>query len=182
MDCDHIDKIPAHFDRIVAMSATRELVGADGRPVGFALCGGVGTGKTLRMEFMARHMSIHMCSANEIFNLLARTKSSEYRSEVIRTDYRSNFETSIRYYDLIIDDIGTEPPFHMDYGTQRDIMAEVLEERYLAFTRHNALTYVTTNLTRQEIEARYGERIASRMEQMMYFVTLPGEDRRRRRH
>ena len=42
-------------------------------------------------------------------------------------------------------------------------------------------TYITSNLTREDIGRRYGERLLSRLEGSMVFIPLDGRDWRRQR-
>ena len=80
--------------------------------------------------------------------------------------------------DLIIDDLGAEPRKTIVYGQQVYPMQDLLMRRYAAFPQ--AKTYITTNLTMDEIAEVYGERVRSRLEEMCDVITLQGVDLRRR--
>ena len=80
--------------------------------------------------------------------------------------------------DLIIDDLGAEPRMAVHYGQRSCPLQEMLMRRYVAYPQ--AKTYITTNLTMDEIAREYGERVRSRLEEMCDVITLQGVDLRRR--
>ncbi|MBY0435097.1 MAG: ATPase [Cyclobacteriaceae bacterium] len=67
------------------------------------------------------------------------------------------------------DDLGLEKEA-VYYGNQCDVMKEVILSRYDLFESIGMLTHFTTNLTPEQLEIRYGENIASRLEAMVNFV------------
>jgi len=75
---------------------------------------------------------------------------------------------------LLIDDFGSEQiPSH--YGSVVNIIGEIITRRYEA----NALTYLTSNLSIEEIKTVYGMRVYDRLREMVNDVLLLGESRRR---
>lgn len=80
--------------------------------------------------------------------------------------------------DLIIDDLGAEPRMAIHYGQRSCPLQEMLMRRYVAYPE--AKTYITTNLTMDEIAREYGDRVRSRLEEMCDVITLQGVDLRRR--
>ena len=80
--------------------------------------------------------------------------------------------------DLFIDDVGLERLSIKYFGTEVNIIAEILLTRYDLYTDKGILTYATTNLTPRELEDAYGDRIRSRLKQMFNDVVLEGKDRR----
>lgn len=80
--------------------------------------------------------------------------------------------------DLIIDDLGAEPRMAIHYGQRSCPLQEMLMRRYVAYPQ--AKTYITTNLTMDEIAREYGDRVRSRLEEMCDVITLQGVDLRRR--
>ncbi len=79
----------------------------------------------------------------------------------------------IRYgkaFDLFLDDIGAEKT--TDYS--RSVLYLLIEKRSNA----KAKTYITSNLTLNEIASIHGQRIASRIAGMCKVIKLTGKDRR----
>lgn len=72
---------------------------------------------------------------------------------------------------LYIDDLGAE---HLCFNSY-ELLGDILFERH----RHNATTYVTTNLTPTEIGERYGDRVGDRLVQMFNVIRWEGESFRK---
>ncbi|WP_194777919.1 P-loop NTPase family protein [Pararhodonellum marinum] len=76
------------------------------------------------------------------------------------------------------DDLGVEVS-QKYFGTEYNVMAEILLTRYELFINQRMITHITTHLTGDEIEKRYGDRIRSRMREMMNPICfLPGDKRK----
>jgi DNA replication protein DnaC len=69
------------------------------------------------------------------------------------------------------DDLGTENNLKY-YGNECNVMAEILLSRYDLFIQKDMLTHLTTNLTAQEIENLYGNRVRSRMREMFNLLSF----------
>lgn len=67
-----------------------------------------------------------------------------------------------------IDDLGTEPTEVVDYGNVLNPVIDLLEYRYTM----QLFTFVTTNLTRDEIYEKYGDRIGDRFREMFSVITF----------
>lgn len=77
-------------------------------------------------------------------------------------DYYKAFETLPEIPDaalLLIDDLGIEPVQCKIYGEDRNPLTELLLHRYSS----RATTVIATNLAIEDIQARYGDRIADKM-------------------
>ena len=79
---------------------------------------------------------------------------------------------------LLIDDVGTEPEVINHYGTKIVWFKDFIETYYLHHTNYAGLI-VTTNLSADEIEKRYGYRVRSRMREMFNLVSVTGTDLRK---
>lgn len=137
------------------------------------LLGTVGTGKT----FLAS------CMANELerrgFGCLFL---SAFKFNDVCLKYHTSFDASrsdglyavINADMLIIDDLGTESVLK---NVTLEYLYTVISER-MNSGRH---TVITTNLSREALEARYGERIASRLfsDRVCLTVAMNGKDLRR---
>jgi len=51
-------------------------------------------------------------------------------------------------------------------------MGEILLSRYDLFKTKNVKTHITTNLNAEELEARYGSRVRSRMREMFNLISF----------
>lgn len=72
---------------------------------------------------------------------------------------------------VCFDDLGTEEPKN-HYGNFREVMKDIITERYDHFVDHGLITCFTTNLTMDEIEKRYDRRVRSRLEQMCNVIGI----------
>jgi DNA replication protein DnaC len=72
---------------------------------------------------------------------------------------------------LVLDDVGAES----EYGWRAGKLAELLIARY---QDPELRTYIGTNYNPDQLAARYGERITSRLAEMMDWLPFFGEDRR----
>lgn len=76
----------------------------------------------------------------------------------------------------LFDDLGAEN-IGSHYGTKADVMGEIIQSRY---ENKRVLTFLTTNLTYEQIQQTYGERVASRLAEMCNWVDMEiNEDYRR---
>lgn len=138
---------------------------------GVILCGNVGSGKTMLFNiFFDLMQPYYKASAREI--------AKEYAEEgiVILKKYVKKFkQTSIglQPVDFFFDDLGAEDN-RKHYGNEANCMAEIICDRYDLYTQYGTLTHFTTNLTEDEIEDKYGERVISRLKQMCVFLKLGG--------
>jgi hypothetical protein len=64
------------------------------------------------------------------------------------------------------DDLGTEQNLKY-YGNECNVMGEILLSRYDLYVSRGTLTHLTTNLSASEIEEYYGNRIRSRLREMV---------------
>lgn len=86
----------------------------------------------------------------------------------------SSFNANITKSIYFIDDIGSEN-ICTHYGSTTNVLAEVFLRRYDL----QSLTFCTTNLDPKNLKQFYGERIYSKMTEMMNFIIMEGTDRRR---
>lgn len=75
---------------------------------------------------------------------------------------------------LALDDIGTEE-IYMNYGNKRLAFAEIMD----AAEKYGKLVIISTNLNRQQITERYGERIYDRIISTTERVEFKGQSLRR---
>ena len=125
--------------------------------------GAVGTGKTFLLECIANELTQKMnyvvfCTAYDVSKTMMHAYSAPYseRNAILSPLFDSDL--------LIIDDLGTEPLFHESVLTN---FFTLINERQ----RNNLPYIISTNLTPDEIDSRYGNRIKSRIFNTR--VTLP---------
>lgn len=70
---------------------------------------------------------------------------------------------------ICFDDLGTENNLKY-YGNECNVMAEILLCRYDIFTSKKTQTHITTNLSATEIEKQYGNRVRSRLREMVNLI------------
>ena len=142
---------------------------------GLLLSGPVGCGKTSLMKLFA-------------------TLTPKSRTFIIKPAREVTMEFSKQGYDVIhrysrslrspkaicFDDIGVEPPMRY-FGDQIHVIGEILLSRYDLFVSKGIQTHATTNLTADEIEARYGSRVRSRLREMFSLIAFSSEAKDKRK-
>lgn len=149
---------------------------------GICLFGGVGVGKTTLMKMLSRNQKqsyiMKMCRAVEDeFSQDGDVVLKRYGIAKEATRNSDPFGHQILGY--CFDDLGTEP-LSKYYGKDTNVMAEIILNRYdnnLPFNQ----THITTNLSVDQIAARYGTRVTDRMRQMFNLVSFDKEAKSRRK-
>jgi len=140
---------------------------------GILLAGPVGCGKTCFMTLMR-------------FFLASQDQYTIVSTRDVRLDYlRDGFATiekyttrsfhytqgDIRPKTYCFDDLGHEANIR-HYGSDTNIMAEILLGRYPMAISHRMKTHATTNLSADELEAVYGNRVRSRMRELFNLIAF----------
>lgn len=130
--------------------------------------GNVGTGKTfltccIAKELMEQGISVTYCSAEHLFRMLVDLRFQENKDE-----YFSFMEEIYDRDLLIIDDLGTEP---VTERVRSDLFT-CLNNRDIA----KKSTIISTNLTLEELDSRYSERVSSRLGSNYTFCEFDGRD------
>lgn len=131
------------------------------------IAGNTGSGKTTLADFVKRFCAIPMKTA---FGILLDIQSGGIEK-------LKDFSTEYSQVDMIIDDVGSETTLY-SFGNQISI-APVITVRYEAYKRYGSTTLFTSNCSVKEIAEKYGERIGSRLQEMVYPVIFNHSDRRR---
>lgn len=134
---------------------------------GILLSGPVGCGKTTLMNLM-RFVSQ---SENKFILKSCRDISFEFIQDGYEVIHRYSkgklYESNVRNY--CFDDLGTENNLKY-FGNECNVMAEILLSRYDLFISRKLQTHITTNLSASEIEKQYGNRVRSRLREMVNLI------------
>jgi DNA replication protein DnaC len=136
---------------------------------GILLSGPIGCGKTSLMNLM-RHVP-----EQERKFILKPTREISF--EFIKEGYEviqrycsgNKLQNGIKNY--CFDDLGTENNLKY-FGNECNVMGEILLSRYDLFINKKIITHITTNLSASEIEAAYGNRVRSRLRQMLNLIAF----------
>lgn len=160
--------------KLLAWMKADEAVAADYKIAlhkGIMLCGPVGVGKTSMMQLLKAVVKpeepYKIYSCREIAFEFSR-KGFEV---VQHYGHGSYYGYPYTPEACCFDDLGLEM-IMQHYGVPCNVMGEILLNRYDHFINHGMLTHITTNLTSDELAARYGARILSRMRQMLNLVAF----------
>ncbi len=147
---------------------------------GILLTGPIGCGKTSLMNLFrfitAAHNHHAMISCRKIsfefiqegYGIIQKYSDNSYR--------HNNQEWQPKTY--CFDDLGAEDALKY-FGNECNVMAEILLSRYDLFISQGMLTHITTNLNSTELGALYGNRVRSRMREMVNLISYDnGKDKR----
>lgn len=137
------------------------------------LCGNAGVGKTfilqcMASEFLKRNKNVLMDTAFKINNDFLKLHTSPLEKDKI-----SYFEKYLTPDVLIIDDLGSEPPFK---NVTKEYLYLLLNQRGL----DKKITLISTNLLPSNLSDKYGERCFSRIinKAQNLFIKIENEDLR----
>mgnify|MGYP006193184279 FL=1 len=134
---------------------------------GILLTGPIGCGKTSLMNLM-KHIA-------PIGNKFSVKPCRDISFEFIQDGYQIIHKYSIgKLYQseprtYCFDDLGTENNLKY-FGNECNVMAEILLSRYDLFISKKLQTHITTNLSATEIEKHYGNRVRSRLREMVNLI------------
>ncbi|MBW4359350.1 AAA family ATPase [Flavobacterium taihuense] len=134
---------------------------------GILLSGPVGCGKTSLMNVMK-----HLTPTEHKFSVKpCRDISYEFIQDGYQIIHKYSkgklYESEPKT--ICFDDLGTENNLKY-YGNECNVMAEILLSRYDLFTAKKIQTHITTNLSASEIENVYGNRVRSRLREMINLI------------
>jgi len=145
---------------------------------GIMLTGPIGCGKTSLMNLM-RYLG---GSASNFIMKSARDVTFEFIQDGYDIIHRYSrgklYNTEFRNY--CFDDLGTENNIKY-YGNECNVMAEILLSRYDLFVNRKLVTHITTNLSAPELEQAYGNRLRSRLREMVNLIGFDKEVKDKRK-
>lgn len=139
----------------------------DPSPKGMAMIGNMGTGKTMLLQLAANYLDIEYFDVPSLSIEFGRYGADGFWGKV---------DPSRPIFDLIIDDLGAEQD-SKSYGNAVPII-DLLYNRYNLWQRTGARLWLSSNLTRKELETRYGTRVVDRIREMCEVVTSVGKSLR----
>ena len=134
---------------------------------GILLTGPIGCGKTSLMNLMK-----HIAPIGNKFSVKpCRNISFEFIQDGYQIIHKYSigklYQSEPRTY--CFDDLGTENNLKY-FGNECNVMAEILLSRYDLFISKKLQTHITTNLSATEIEKHYGNRVRSRLREMVNLI------------
>ena len=136
---------------------------------GILLTGPIGCGKTSLMNLM-KYLT---ATEHKFFVKPCRDINFEFIQEGYQIIHKySNgklYQSEPRTY--CFDDLGTENNLKY-FGNECNVMAEILLSRYDLFISKKLFTHITTNLSATEIEKHYGNRVRSRLREMVNLIAF----------
>ena len=134
---------------------------------GILLTGPIGCGKTSLMNLM-KYLT---ATEHKFFVKPCRDISFEFIQDGYQIIHKYSigklYQSEPRTY--CFDDLGTENNLKY-FGNECNVMAEILLSRYDLFISKKLLTHITTNLSATEIEKHYGNRVRSRLREMVNLI------------
>lgn len=149
---------------------------------GILLFGGVGVGKTTLLQAFRQNMSFsyRIVSCRDI-----ESEFSQGGDSIVQK-YSFNFKipTNSNPYGhqeigYCFDDLGTETSVSKHYGKAKNVMSEIILNRY-DHGLDGPATHITTNLSEQEIEEVYGTRVIDRIRGSFNIIAFPENAKSRR--
>lgn len=139
-------------------------------PFGLLIMGKAGVGKTWILTAIMNDVLANCYSWSESMTKNVAYYPSSYLIYLLRNQDKKAFDRCIEVSFLFLDDFGAENT--TDFA--REHFFTILDIR----CQKRKPTFITTNLTMQEISAKYGERFVSRLKEMCIPMIIQGNDRR----
>jgi DNA replication protein DnaC len=142
---------------------------------GIFIYGPTGSGKTLMMNILSQIIDLDKV----FYYRYGQPRTFQFKTVTARelcSSYGSKGFEAIDWYAgyniLFIDDVGTEQERTKFYGTELDVVGYLVEER----SRQKRITHYTSNLTPDDLNARYGSRVESRIKGECNLLLLNDKD------
>lgn len=137
---------------------------------GLFITGTYGFGKSITMQLFkeclknTKNSFAYDSTISIVNNLLSESKKKTNDGSMLTKYMKGTW---------CFDDLGQEKPL---YG--QEAFEDILFERYSLFKKMEKKTHITSNMTIDKIETRYGRYISSRFNEMFNVIEVAGEDRR----
>lgn len=164
---------------------------------GLALLGNVGVGKTHLMSHFTQnqHASFVMLNCRRIEGMWVEEAGLKDKPPVgVIQKYSATIQVAVnanrfghKELGICFDDLGTETSPSKAYGEEKNVLGEILMNRYENFgafiagsTARFYMTHITTNLSAHDISIKYGQRLRDRFREMFNVITFPNDAKSRR--
>lgn len=142
---------------------------------GLMLFGNIGVGKTVIMDVFARNVvqSYKVIKCAKIvseFGLKDNAQLTIEKYSVMKANEHLGKYYNQEVLGYCFDDLGAEK-MGSNYGKE-EAMIDIIENRY-NYNHRGPKTHLTTNLSLEQIETRYGLRVLDRMRQMFNLIDFP---------
>ena len=171
-DHDLIFKLLVYFMRD---SKNAKRLGIDHRK-GILLTGPIGCGKTSMMNLFRSinaQFKPHIMVTCRNITLQFSQEGHSVIQQFSDCAFRKG-KPELEPITYCFDDLGVENTLKY-FGNDCNVMAEILLSRHDYFISHGMITHLTTNLNSAEIESFYGNRIRSRLRQLMNIIAYPND-------
>lgn len=148
---------------------------------GILIQGTNGSGKSFLFETLDKIYIEHKVQHWRIHFNEAIILPEKYRRYISNPQIASNDLDFYEYYSkgaILIDDLGAEIKLK-HFGNEVEIVDQLIQLRYNIFKKKNLKTFVTTNLSLEDIKRRYGLRSYDRIFEMFNILQLNGPTRRK---
>lgn len=138
---------------------------------GLFLSGRTGVGKTVHMKLIRQFLTFKSRFRMKTCHSLAleyMTNGSETIMYYGR-NYVDYMDSNTIHQSYCFDDLGSEGEVK-HFGTQSNVMGQVIMMRYEIFQNNQVKSHFTSNLTALQIEKHYGERVRSRLREMCNWI------------
>ena len=153
-----------------------DFLTSDTSKFGLMLCGTYGNGKTTLLHALRSATNLlNRCGKFHRGDIGIRMEDAREIAKMYTARNQKPFEEFKCHERVIIEDMGKEPVEQMNYGNVISPVVELLEYRY----ERQLFTAISTNLTPQEIRAKYGNRVADRFNEMMQVITFQDKSYRK---
>lgn len=146
---------------------------------GIFIGGNTGSGKSWCLEIMGAYTFADNPQV-KMGDDMCMLRWQGIRTDVICDEYArtGNVESYKKRHILAIQDLGAEQPETMYMGNRLNVLQQIIESRG---DRLDAITLITSNLpiTHVKMVERYGERVASRLQEMCNYFEIKGVDHRK---
>ena len=140
---------------------------------GLMLMGFVGVGKTL-------NFAIYRSIQAKVDGIGMRIISSKQIETQFKQEGEIFIQSLIDADELMIDDLGSESKSIKDFGNDRNLVADILIQRYIRFQRNECITHATTNLNVELLTQHYDARLIDRMKEMFVLKKINTETQSKR--
>ena len=160
----------------------KAATGSDGSlNKGLMIVGGVGTGKSLLFKIFKEYTrEIIYANSFKYYNSVDIIDNCNVSGTKYLEMFSNNFDNnSPKPMVCYIDDIASKNETVKHFGTELNVIEQLLSLRYNVFQRYGKLTHCTSNKYPTELDKIYDIRIGDRIKEMFNIIELSGDSFRK---